>query len=780
MISESGILPPISRPTVLPVKARKDNSVRETLDSETEAAIEHACMVIANVDLEAGWDDEWMQRPREQIARDSRETLEALFERHSRLLAEVLRQEHARLEARFSVLIQQELPEEDDHYSNNHAKFRVPLPPTGPESQRPAEGSGEDNVWPNRAVMLPTGSVSRRPGSGCEQRTGAESRNAARVATSAAGSSISSTTRPKMSSKAQAGRQASPPAQSDDGVIAGSSNASPRSLQSKYSVWDRISTAPTFELLKDIIRQMNFSFARLPSLEQSVAQGKHLKIKRLVRSPFFSLTSGLLIVANAVFLGLYSSATIKTELGRLEGESSQQALAWWIRHIFNMLFFIDVLLRIAAHKIYYIFGDNGLWNIFDLIVVLGPYVYACCLGSASLTEFLKSVPCYSVFRIVRIFNVITTYDFFRRSIFSGLRMMTNSMIKSLPSFVWAALLGCFWIYIFGVGFLVAIAGHLQAMETSSDGAEQAPQLSSHFSSLGVTMKSLFMAISGGIDWNLIFDSVADLSWTLQLSFVLYITFMVYAMLNIVTGLFIERALKVVKQDRDHGIIEEQHDLQFYERRLFGLFNRLDKDVNGRLDWNEFQAVLENPHVQAYFNWLDIDIIQAKNVFHLLDTNGNGTLSVEEFLIGCRELRGRASTIDMKMLRIEFKALLSQHMEALASSRQNPDPALQSCKSVRKAAVAGLAALDPDSATIRRQTPTSAMLEAEIARARRVSWTTAGSWSNQARNGAVSQSVPAKSADLDHSLVSGHGSALTCKNVVPYLPLAETCGMKVRL
>merc|ERR1711879_366855 len=128
----------------------------------------------------------------------------------------------------------------------------------------------------------------------------------------------------------------------------------------------------------------------------------------------------------------------------------------------------------------------------------------------------------------------------------------------------------------------------------------------YFSSLFDATKFLFMAISGGIDWVVIYDSLTELNVWYRLGYLFFTLFMVFAVLNIVSGMFIERAFKVVKHDRDFWILEESGQRYAYEDRVRGLFYQMDLDMSGTVTWEEFETALRNPHVQAYLSFIDLD------------------------------------------------------------------------------------------------------------------------------------------------------------------------------
>merc|ERR1712039_876324 len=89
----------------------------------------------------------------------------------------------------------------------------------------------------------------------------------------------------------------------------------------------------------------------------------------------------------------------------------------------------------------------------------------------------------------------------------------------------------------------------------------------YWGTLRSAMKYLFMAISNGVDWLALYESLDMLGNWYLLGYLAYILFMVFAVINIVSGMFIERAFKVVKQDRDFWIFEEKSMKYEYEDRV---------------------------------------------------------------------------------------------------------------------------------------------------------------------------------------------------------------------
>mmetsp|Transcript_36679 Transcript_36679/g.118504 ORF Transcript_36679/g.118504 Transcript_36679/m.118504 type:complete len:103 (-) Transcript_36679:252-560(-) len=98
-------------------------------------------------------------------------------------------------------------------------------------------------------------------------------------------------------------------------------------------------------------------------------------------------------------------------------------------------------------------------------------------------------------------------------------------------------------------------------------------------------------------------------------FCFYIVFTSLALMNFVTGVFVETALQRGREDKDVYMIN-------HLRELFG---KLDENHNGQISWQELEENLQEPRLLTFFKEIDIDISEAKGLFHLLDRDSSGVL-----------------------------------------------------------------------------------------------------------------------------------------------------------
>merc|ERR1712226_461394 len=82
------------------------------------------------------------------------------------------------------------------------------------------------------------------------------------------------------------------------------------------------------------------------------------------------------------------------------------------------------------------------------------------------------------------------------------------------------------------------------------------------------------------------------------------------------------------------------------------------DQSGRLTLHELEACSLMPEVTALCNALELDVSDATRFFKLLDVDNSGELEIDEFVMGCMNLRG-GKTVSMETLLNENKRMMKK-------------------------------------------------------------------------------------------------------------------------
>merc|ERR1719330_412071 len=96
-------------------------------------------------------------------------------------------------------------------------------------------------------------------------------------------------------------------------------------------------------------------------------------------------------------------------------------------------------------------------------------------------------------------------------------------------------------------------------------------------------------------------------------FLLYMFFFYFGVLNVVVGAFVSTTSEVAAKDKENMVKGQMARMQHYRQKVELFFREADIDKNGALNWEEFQRHLQNEHVKAYFEALELDAQQARSI-----------------------------------------------------------------------------------------------------------------------------------------------------------------------
>lgn len=168
----------------------------------------------------------------------------------------------------------------------------------------------------------------------------------------------------------------------------------------------------------------------------------------------------------------------------------------------------------------------------------------------------------------------------------------------------------------------------------------------YYGSLFRTMLSLYQAITGGVSWRVLVDPLFDHnSPAMALLMCCYIAFAVLAMLNVITGMFVDSALKRCTAENRQNLLNT----------LAGLVANIPQ-VAGCIRLEDFKEQLSSPQLQLYFEEMDLTTDEAEALFHLLDFEKTGAIDAEQFVMGCIRIHGHAKAIDLVTLMSEVHLL----------------------------------------------------------------------------------------------------------------------------
>ncbi|CAK9104811.1 Ankyrin-2 [Durusdinium trenchii] len=353
----------------------------------------------------------------------------------------------------------------------------------------------------------------------------------------------------------------------------------------------------------------------------------------------YELCMGILILVSVMVLALemqYEGYVIGYELQypKLIHPPEEVWHQWpvvlrWMDRTFTGLFVLDIMMRVCVLRLRFFCQTL---NLLDFVVV-----------SCSLMEdiFGDNFPVNAPFlRLLRFAKVARSLRVLKRAhILGSLHLLLKSVRASVEVLFWSLCL---------LAIIQCIAGMLLAQSLQSfladplEDPEVRQEVFRYFGTFTSTLLTMFEVLMA--NWappcRILVDNVSE--WY-SLGFIIYRCLVGFAVLNVVSAVFLQQTMKVAAADQEVAMQQRQISAEAYTKKLEAFFKRLDESGDGVLTWKEFSAVLGSPKLQNWMATLELESHDLVNLFNMID-DGDGEISLEDFLHGARHLHGCASSI----------------------------------------------------------------------------------------------------------------------------------------
>jgi len=390
-------------------------------------------------------------------------------------------------------------------------------------------------------------------------------------------------------------------------------------------------------------------FNRNRTVEEPVDSVVNGTLFSFVHGRVFTSISSLVIFLNAILIGVHMNTEV---VNAISGHHDPDEEAMWlgIEISFTLFFSGELFLRALSERRLFWTGTERNWNLLDLLLVLSS-VADLVLSEASKLPDMTFTRTLRVLRFMRILRIVRVIRFFQ-----SLRLMVYSILNSMAALLWVFCMLFCVMYFFASIFVHGVTEYFKGSSTSPN---LSTALSQDFGSVLDALLSLFGAICGGQDWFEFMMPLLDLDWFYGCTFIAYIFFMIFGVLNVVVGTFVDTAYQASQRDREYVVQCEVDRNKKYMEDIKTFFNEADSDRSGMLTLEEFETHLQQDRVKAYFQALELDISQARALFMLLDSDGSNKIELEEFIGGCMRMKGDAKSIDVNMLLYTNEKMISK-------------------------------------------------------------------------------------------------------------------------
>jgi len=311
--------------------------------------------------------------------------------------------------------------------------------------------------------------------------------------------------------------------------------------------------------------------------------------------------------------------------------------------VFCVVFTAELIVKLGRNGYKYFIGPGWKWNIFDFLLVMMQLVEVA--GMFTTQHESKSAPPtanVSYLRLLRILRLFRVLRLVRLLQFIGeLNTIISSITNSMRPLFWTMILLLLMVYVVGIVFTQMVFNHRmeKIMADDLESNENDRALEYWFGTLWRTILSLYEAILGGTDWDaLVSPLVAEISVLAAPVFMFYVAFVLLAMMNVITGIFVESALKNAHK-------EQEMDFYSSSKELFCKGYQKPASVVTR---DHFQEELAQSHFITLLRQVGIEKADAELMFTLLDVDNLGEIDLDDLLAGLLRLRSSAKVFDIAL------------------------------------------------------------------------------------------------------------------------------------
>lgn len=376
----------------------------------------------------------------------------------------------------------------------------------------------------------------------------------------------------------------------------------------------------------------------------------------IMRSPVFIYGIMFVILFNLVSLG------IEVDIAAKVGQNDVPKYFDYMNLIVVIIFIMELAVNVTANGIYkFVCGGDWLWNFFDVIIVaLSALETGISFIASSPTGTSQVSPSHLRFmrpiRLARALRGVRVMRLFRYV--GALRTLLLSIMSSIASLFWTIVLLVLLFYSFGVLLTQLVSDYCRDQAIAETGDLNAsPECrnlaySRFWMSVPEAMLTLFMAISGGIDWDDALIPLQEVSPVAVAAMLLYIVITVFTVVNVVTGVFCNTAIESAAADKDIAVMKQMRKHAAQVQVLKNVFREIDEKSNKSISMEDLEDAMSAHKLSSFFESMGIDTEDVMTLFQIIDSDGSGSIDVDEFVTGCMRLHGPAKSLDVAKMGFE--------------------------------------------------------------------------------------------------------------------------------
>jgi len=416
------------------------------------------------------------------------------------------------------------------------------------------------------------------------------------------------------------------------------------------------------------------------------ANSWRFRAKRVLQSKEFEIAIALAILLNSFIMGWecqYHGLEVGFNL-QFPGRPTQAHVVWaggeaafdGCEWLFGSMFLIEMLVKLLCWRSAYFYEGKPVssnvqfnfkemdikdehhwripwpdrlcnflanvqgWNLLDCLCVCA-FVFEKFATAGFNPQMLRMLRLFRLGRLVRLLRFLESLD--------HLYVMTTAISGLKQVLAWAIVLLSLMLLTCDL-FLVQILqatyfDQIKASDLTEEELKKHHEIYEYFGTCTRCMLSMFEITLG--NWppiaRLLSEEVSEWFTLVCLAHKLTIGF---AVIGVITGCILQETFKVAQTDDVIMFRQKKMAGRIMQKKMRALFEALDVDYNGKLDLTEFAAIGLLPEIQTWLSSLDIETDDLHTLFHLIDYDSDGFITMEELTSRMPRIQGTARSMDI--------------------------------------------------------------------------------------------------------------------------------------
>mmetsp|Transcript_144746 Transcript_144746/g.360907 ORF Transcript_144746/g.360907 Transcript_144746/m.360907 type:complete len:563 (+) Transcript_144746:207-1895(+) len=324
----------------------------------------------------------------------------------------------------------------------------------------------------------------------------------------------------------------------------------------------------------------------------------------------------------------------------------------WAETVFTVLFAVELIVRIKR------IGKRVFWqnHHVEWISCLDCIVVIVSVLDQIAEAFDMNIVNLSFLRPLRFARLLQLPIVRSGDTFVKLRLLCATVIRSLPSLFWSIVL--VWGVMLFSGIFLSQTLNSTMLDPALD-YEFRALLYQRYGTVARSFYTLFeLTFSGG--WpQYARPLVEKVGGFWAVFFIVYITFVVFAMFRIISALFIKDTMAVASEDETYLIKQADRKRERFGRKLGAFFRKADTSGDGQLTLSELKDCCANRDFEAILGAMGFTPRQCLNLFPILDISGDGHVSAEEFVKGMTHIKEGITPEDIMSIKLMCGMILNE-------------------------------------------------------------------------------------------------------------------------